>query len=279
MLGRSFGLLGDHVQSLEVIDYAGTEREITQDTDPELFFAWLGGSPGNLGVLTHVTIQVYRDEDYQGSMGLRVAHLYSKEKLRELVGYLAEMSDDQDFPRNYDLCISVYSSNVDIPKWTGISMDSILDVANGMNNMRPAIILVYAQWVPFSPHDKPDLAWFERLKNDSRLMHWLCPSRGVETKPMSELSAQWTFGGAREFDLPYVKRTYTTNSTNLSRNGWVDWVVGRMDMVMQPWFSDHRLGVQLQCFGGKNSQFAKNASNGTSYSVRTQDIRLFRSLI
>jgi hypothetical protein len=63
------------------------------------------------------------------------------------------------------------------------------------------MIVVYAQWVPFSKDDKPDMSWFEG---------------GVETKPMSELTAMCIFRNTREFDLPYVNRTYLTNSTNLS---------------------------------------------------------------
>ncbi|KAJ7797997.1 hypothetical protein B0H14DRAFT_3493062 [Mycena olivaceomarginata] len=92
-LGRSFGLFGDHVLSLEIIDHDGQEKEITRSSDPDLFFAWLGGSPGNFGVLTHFSIEV----------------------LRQLLGHLAEMSDDENFPRNYDLCISVLSADFDIP--------------------------------------------------------------------------------------------------------------------------------------------------------------------
>lgn len=38
-LGRSFGLLGDHVLSLEIIDHEGQEREITRAGDPEMFYA------------------------------------------------------------------------------------------------------------------------------------------------------------------------------------------------------------------------------------------------
>ena len=81
-LGRSFGLIGDHVRSLEIIDHASQEQEITRESDPEQFYAWLGGSPGNMGVLTHVTLEVHRDSDYVGSMGLKVVHLYEEGTLK-----------------------------------------------------------------------------------------------------------------------------------------------------------------------------------------------------
>src|SRR5207237_3938654 len=66
-----FGLFGDHVLSLEIVDHDGNSKEVTKATNPELFYAILGGSPGNFGVLTHFTIEVHRDSDYNGSRGLK----------------------------------------------------------------------------------------------------------------------------------------------------------------------------------------------------------------
>lgn len=110
-LARSFGLLGDHVVSLEIIDADGEAREVTRVSDPDLFFGLLGGSPGNLGVLTHFTIKVHRDKDYLGSRGMKALYLYEPETLEKLATILSEMADDDDFPANYDLCVSVVSSS------------------------------------------------------------------------------------------------------------------------------------------------------------------------
>lgn len=62
-LARSFGLLGDHVLSLEIMDHEGNPKGITKAADPELFFAFLGGRPGNFGVLRHFTIGAHRGSD------------------------------------------------------------------------------------------------------------------------------------------------------------------------------------------------------------------------
>lgn len=85
---------------------------MTQISDKELFFAILGGSPGNLGVITHFTVKAYRDQDYVGSKGLKSLYWYSPETLERLLGILVEMSDDETFPRNYDLCVSAVWSIV-----------------------------------------------------------------------------------------------------------------------------------------------------------------------
>ncbi|KAJ7736442.1 hypothetical protein B0H16DRAFT_1891936 [Mycena metata] len=266
-LARSFGLLGDHVLSLEIIDHNGEEKEITRSSDPELFFAWLGGSPGNFGVLTHFLIEVHRDADHQGSLGLYAMHEYDPAKLNKLLGYLAEMSDDENFPRNYDLCISVVSADANI-------QGHIDGLDDEMKESHPEIfgvdktdswrsmIFVYAQYIPLGPNDKPDLAWFERLREGS-----LGPLP-VQEKPVSNLMSQWIFRNTREFVHPYVKRVYLTKSTTLVKDGWVDWVVGRIDEIVGTTGNGQWLSVQIQCLGGNNSMFRKNAGNGTSYSWR-----------
>ena len=110
-MARSFGLFGDHVRIIEMIDHNGNEISVTKDTDPDLFFAILEGSPGNFGVITHLTLKVHRDRDHIGSRGLKALYLYNPKVLKRLVDILVKISDDPDFPPNYDLCVSVLSSS------------------------------------------------------------------------------------------------------------------------------------------------------------------------
>jgi hypothetical protein len=270
-LGRSFGLLGDHVISLEIVDHEGISKEVTKSTDPDLFFALLGGSPGNLGVLTHFTIEVFRDSDYQGSLGLKALYSYDPKVLRGLLDQLVEMSDNEDFPRNYDFCVSVLSSQFDlINLWPGLDdkMRELHPEIFGEDDLPawPRVIVVYAQWVPFTKDDRPDMSWFDRISNDA----WF--HEGVQQKPMSELTAQWIFRNVREFNHPYVKRTYTTNSRTLAKDRWPDWVSERIDAIVKPEANRCWLSAQLQCFGGNFSKFTTNANNGTSFSWRDSTI-------
>jgi FAD/FMN-containing dehydrogenase len=64
MMYRAFGLFGDHIRSFEIITANSEKVVVTQDSNPELFFAVLGGCPGNFGALTHVTIEPHRDSDH-----------------------------------------------------------------------------------------------------------------------------------------------------------------------------------------------------------------------
>ena len=270
-LGRSFGLFGDHVVSLEVIDSDGHTKEITRTSDPDMFFALLGGSPGNLGVLTHFTIDVHRDSDHEGSRGLKALYWYDTDTLKRLVNILVEMSDQQDFPRNYDFCVSVLSSSFPLldlwPEIDGVMRREHPEIYDGPEGgpgvpFWPRMIVVYAQWVPLAPGDRCDMGWFDRIAEGA------FPWPGVQEKPMSQLTAEWIFRNRREFDHPYVKRTYATKSTTLGKDGWADWVVGRIDDIVRPDRNRCWLSAQLQYYGGVNSKFTTNAGNGTAYSWR-----------
>ncbi|MCJ1360213.1 MAG: hypothetical protein MMC33_010216 [Icmadophila ericetorum] len=268
-LGRSFGLLGDYVLSLEIVDYDGNIKEITKKSNSELFYAFLGGSPGNLGVLTHLTLEVNRNSDYQGSRGMKVLYLYNVDILKRLLTILAKMSDDPDVPRNYDFCVSVLSSSFRLSDlWHKPDLDEKMKLEHPElygpdgNPFWPRSIIVYAQWVPFSKNDVYDPKWFDQFRKDAFLID------GGDPEPMSTLTAQWIFRNTREFKHPYVKRTYATKSTTLVQDGWVDWVAERIDTLVRPDNNGLWLSAQLQCFGGKFSKFTTNANNGTSYSWR-----------
>ncbi|KAL3481469.1 hypothetical protein BJX99DRAFT_218410 [Aspergillus californicus] len=266
-LGRSFGLLGDHVTSLEIVDHEAVSKEITKETDPELFYAVLGGSPGNLGILTHFTLALHRDSDYEGSRGLKALYWYDANILKRLLDILVEMSDDENFPRNYDFCISVLSSSLKLldmwPELDGEMRENHPEIY-GENDVPfwPRTIVVFAQWVPFANTDTCNTAWFDRIAKGS-IFH-----QGAKQKPMSELTSDWIFWNVREFDHPYIKRTYLTNSVTLGKDGWTSWVTDRINAIVVPEKNRCWLSAQLQCFGGKHSKFSTNADNGTSYSWR-----------
>lgn len=267
-LGRSFGLFGDHVRIIELIDHNGKELSITRETDPDLFFAILGGSPGNFGVITHLTLKVHRDRDHIGSQGLKALYLYNPATLKRLVDILVKMSDDPDFPPNYDLCVSVLSSSFKLfdlwPELDGQMREDHPEVygENGMIGW-PRTIIVYAQWVPLKPGDQMTYKrdFFSQFDQD-KIFGW------VEKKAMSKLTGDWIFRNVREFDYAYQKRAYTTNSTNLTGQGWSSWVTDRIDAIVRPEANRCWLSVQLQAYGGKESRFRTNANNGTSYSWR-----------
>lgn len=312
-LGRSFGLFGDHIIDIRLIDHNGSIQNVTKKNDADLFYAILGGSPGNFGIVTHYTVEVYRGSSYMGTVsgpngfkgphGLKGLWVYDPKVLSRLIGFIAKMSDDGEVPRGFDLCCSVLSTNFPVTTlfpelendalWKKIQQkiktalgNDVLDLLNGSF---PAIIFLYAQWCPTSKFDKYDAGvdnWFQQfrdLQNDWS-NHTLLIKEFDES--MAKMTGNWIFPKRREFDLPYVKRTYGTKSQTLQKDGWVDAVVKRVDLIYNPnqklgndktdkegEVYDHcKLSVQIQCFGGKNSRFYLNKDNGTSYSWRDSTV-------
>ncbi|KAK0510058.1 hypothetical protein JMJ35_007452 [Cladonia borealis] len=294
-LARAFGLLGDHIWGIRMIDHSGEVKEVTKKSNPELFYAITGGSPGNFGIITHWTIEAHRDQDHDfpetGARphGFKGLWLYNETVLKLLLNEVAAMADDLEMPRNFDLCCSVLSSSFPIFKLVPEldenrgKIRQLIEDAIGVDahTKWPACVVLYAQWVPMSAEDlytKEVDAWFQKFRNlDSFLKYW-CIHAGNIVKPMSQMTGEWLFTNPREFDHPYEKRTYMTNSTTLAKGKWVDQVSDQINQVIPPslkhfdLWTNCFLSIQIQAMGGKYSQYFANRNNGTAYSWRDSTV-------
>ncbi|KAF9949220.1 hypothetical protein BGZ72_008980 [Mortierella alpina] len=267
-LGRSFGLLADHVEKFHIITADGEDRWVRRDdpNDKDLFFAVLGGSPGNFGVLTRVTIKVHKDSSHPKSRGLKVAYPYSRERLKSLLDVMVEMTENKDLDADFDYCVTVLSEY------------KATDGANTEDGIRTSSTgLNWANLEGKTQAYKPEI--FDDIKKAA-----MCDSPQIlvndrKPTPMSQLAADWIFQNIREFNLRYVKRTYMSNSTTLKADGWTDWVSGRVDAIEGDLNSGCKLSVQIQHFGGTRSRFFTNNQedqkrhrNTTSFSWRDTNI-------
>jgi FAD/FMN-containing dehydrogenase len=55
ILGRTFGFASDYLRTADIVTADGQLRQVSADSDPDLFFALRGGKP-NLGIVTSMTI-------------------------------------------------------------------------------------------------------------------------------------------------------------------------------------------------------------------------------
>lgn len=307
-LGRSFGLFGDHVRTIRMVGHDGVIRDVTKQTDAQLFYAILGGSPGNFGIVTHYIVEVYQAKDYLGSpakgfdyggpRGIKGLWVYSPDVLSKLLTSVAEMAGDPEFPRGFDICVSVLSTDFPItslfPKlrnadvWEKIQekIKNFVreELFKWLQGSFPASIILYAQWCPTSKDDKYDAnvdKWLEKFRELDRLEDSSLQMSEFKID-MSKMTGKWIFPQQREFDLPYNKRAYSTNSKTLKEDGWVKAAVDRIDLIYNEKhyiddkeedkgyqrFVNLKLAVQIQCFGGNKSHFNLNKDNGTSYSWR-----------
>ncbi|KAF9562030.1 hypothetical protein EC968_005409 [Mortierella alpina] len=240
---RGFGLLADCIQRIRIINADGevqwVERGIQRDK--ELFFALVGGSPGNYGVVTDVTMTVYKDQDYPKSRGLHVRLDYNYDLLKRLLTVMAEQDDTEDTPADFDYSLTVVS-------------DRLIEG-------RPGGIMVFAQWANLQGKDQVyDPAFFTKIKNAIGPMPPRMPHDGklyndIEL-PMSQLAAHWVFPVAREFQLPYIKRAYITESKTINKDGWATWAADRVDAIRNT--PGCYGSAQFQYVGGKHSRFRLN---------------------
>lgn len=193
------------------------------------------------------------------------------------------MADTPEFPRNFDLCVSVVSRSYKLfslepdlkDHLDELYPESPNDPSNDPDILHPAVVVLYAQWVPMSKDDlytSEVAAWFQKFQDLAKFAIIAKPL----TMLMSQMTGEWLFTAPREFDYPYDKRAYLTNSTTLVQDNWVDVVVPQIskviDVINLELWSNCFLSVQIQCFGGNKSQFFVNRNNGTSYSWRDSTV-------
>eukprot|EP00611_Tribonema_gayanum_P029130 TRINITY_DN769_c0_g1_i1.p1 TRINITY_DN769_c0_g1~~TRINITY_DN769_c0_g1_i1.p1 ORF type:complete len:478 (-),score=175.71 TRINITY_DN769_c0_g1_i1:712-1977(-) len=270
-LSRAFGLFGDHIVAIRIITADQEVRELTRDSavaaDQELFWAVLGGSPGNFGVLTHVTIRPRHDEDHPNAHGMKFYALYKKEKAQKLLQIMAEMAADDEFPGDYDYCVTVVSAGQSIlPAYDFRDIDAYMRTRHpgtyGDNDKMgwPAAIVVYVQWANLGGAGQTfDDAWFNKIKSAASegIVKPIFELKADKPTKMSQMTDFWVFKNVREFEMPYKKRTYATNSTDLAATGWAAATAQRIEDLERDFANGCNAMVQIQHYGGRHSAFAR----------------------
>ncbi|KAF4453648.1 hypothetical protein F53441_3657 [Fusarium austroafricanum] len=257
-----FGLLGDYITEIRMIDNEGKVKHIKKEDKEtaELFYAILGGSPGNFGVITHYTTMAFQAKSYMGIENEIKTSDGTPKKFHGPHG----MSDENTAPRGFDLCVNVLSMDFPITKlfpafmndknWEKLQgiIERILPdkIRAILKGKLPPIIVLYAQWCPLGDQQKYDEsvdAWFEQFRALNKL----------------DL-------GCFEFD------EFDADMATMM-------VVERLKLICDPFekldddnkvpikndlYDNCKISAQIQCFGGENSMFYKNGDNGTSYSWR-----------
>ena len=281
-LYRAFGLFADHVKVIEIITADAEKKLVTRESNSDLFFAILGGSPGSFGVITHVVIEPHRDADHPNSRGLFAIYLYDAERLRRLLKLATEFGNDDSLPIDYDYTVTMLTFSQDFislyPNMDNHMRERHPDLYGGLgkeaSSANPSGIVVFAQWSNTQgkdqPYDDAVAQWFKRIKEAA---HGLDVSgmfgnylENEHHVPMSKLTHYWIFLKVREFELPYIKRGYFTGEK--VGDDWVDSFVQYVIEVQSNLSgTDCKISAQIQSLG-KASKVFLNKDNGTSYNWR-----------
>ncbi|MFG2356881.1 FAD-binding protein [Streptomyces sp. NPDC048521] len=92
LLGRSLGYAADHVRSLTMVTADGELRRVTPQSEPELFWAVLGGK-GNFGVVTEMEFQAFPVSRFYGG-GIYFAGEHLAQVLEAWQAWLPGVGED-----------------------------------------------------------------------------------------------------------------------------------------------------------------------------------------
>lgn len=284
---RAFGLFADHIEAFKIVDDKGVHRTVARNTgvpeDQDLFFAVLGGSPGNFGVLTHLIIKPMIDGDYSGSRGMKRMTLYSRKHLQALLELMVDFANDDKMPAGFDFSVTMMSSASRALErlWPGLDVQIKQNFPQLFGHdaipLWPPFIIVYAQWSDL-PEERGqyDPDWFARIKQamgpslPTVVGELDAPFTSSFEGPMSlsRLAEAWIYKNVREFDRPYVKRAYSTNSTTLKKKKWSSWVAGRIHEIEASLLNGCKLATQFFYWGGSKSKLVTQDDGKTAYSWR-----------
>ncbi|ETI20449.1 hypothetical protein G647_08485 [Cladophialophora carrionii CBS 160.54] len=286
-LGRSFGLLGDRIRAIRILNHTG-ESEMITTCDPKAH-AILGGVAGSFGVVTHYSFQAFADEDFDfpdtnsRPHGFKGVWRYNQPALKLLLNEVATMADDSSLPPNFDLSVNVFSASFPmlrlIPKLKDNPHNPIESTTGEQpghtNSTWPACIVVFAQWVPMSREDKYTAqvdAWFQRFRDLTTVKN-CCIHTEELVQPMSTMTGEWLFRGSREFDLPYIRRMYLTKSRAMAQSGWVETTALQIDRILDTSRASSLsqscyLAAKIQCLGGNLTQPSDAQFRGESCEKR-----------
>lgn len=271
---REFGLFADAVEFLDLILADGSSRRVRRDAtnplDSDLFFAMLGGSPGNIAVLTHIGLRAFRDIDYR-ARGLKAFYRFTPERLERLLGLVSETITS---PSHYDLTISVMSGSQIILPPSQPTLDSILQDKHpeAYGRVRfpawPMLILVQAQWSDAKTSQEDPMPWFNKIRDTAgpagmwALLRHFDPVGVIEPeveRPMSELCRAWLYGNVREYNMAYEKRAFISN--RIPSAGWTKWIAKQIRHIPAG------CNVCAQVFAG-GGQYRALADGRTAFSWR-----------
>lgn len=300
--GRSHGWFCDHITHFRLITADLETRVVRKPAlgqpdkeNDDLWFAIVGGSPGNFGIVTEMTIKPLWDKDYPESRTSTIYMHYSREAHEALLQIVAEYNDKDDLPADFNLCAFVLGSYPLVlrPNIDTRMMSQHPEIYGEGLEPHPSVLGIWATWCnldggEYSQEAKDFFAAIEAKTRPhvsiideiftkimatifGKVMPILTPDKAV---PMSALTRAYSFP-KRVHANPYVSGTWCGQSMSLTTNGFAKWGAEVTSEVedQEGCYPDFEWVV---C-GGKHSKNKTNAlTNPTSVAWRDLTILCFQ---
>jgi hypothetical protein len=285
---RSFGLLSDNVAGFEMWtadNPAQNPRIVLRDNpaDRDLFFAVLGGSPGNFGIVTRVYLNLLHDSDHPNARGLKIVAPFEVGVLEKLYGLMVDFVQTNDL--GFDFCVTSAAAPVQYLRDVlgDESYDAYIrlnypeeygrdpsDPRSDPSTLAFPTILVFVQFSNLGgATERYDPTFCNKIKTAMAPHGLILHDDGTPSVP-SQLNSLWIFPGVREFDFPYIKNAQVTLQTTFP--GWAAFAANWINFMQQQQPKGIMVFTQCQYFGGYNSAMYKNRNNGTAFSWRETTI-------
>lgn len=236
----TFGVMIDYLLRFDIILPDGAKRTVARDSkdpgDGDLWFAVLGGSPGNFGVVTSITVKYLKDEDYPKARCFKAAWFFRAEALQELVQIVNEINDDPNSDPDFGLSVMALGAEYDEEtRWWSLLPETFdekmmkkypqLVGKDGFHWVVPTIV-VYGAWTNSKGPSQPDgdvTKVFDRFREvggmlPSGLVDKLFPSDGMQDgehpMPISQIMKSLTFENPREFNMSAKKLAWFGKNTH-----------------------------------------------------------------
>ena len=279
MVGRSHGLLADHVLAFDIILASGQKEHIerpvkgeTSQHNDDVYYAVLGGGKGgDFGIVTHWEFRPLRDVDYPNAECYTFLWLWSKEKMQRVVNRMAELSKlcaNKTVPCDYEFMLSITGfgfMNL-LPEWIEKALQEL-----GFGDDSIPIPPLIHMWMCFTNKDGKDVKfddqWFESFTAEDVCGEPLLAHRLPKTAVSKGLAEHFIMKQDREMDYPFVKRFRVTMDLP---DGFAETYTERMSEITNfPELLCQHLVSQMQIYAG--GAVAENGKAGiTSYSWREQ---------
>jgi hypothetical protein len=291
IISPAFGMMIDHVISARLITADGIKRDLvrpvpgqTDADNDDLWFCLFGGSPGNYGILTDVTVKYLKDADYPKTVGIKLAWPYTKENAAKVMQLVAEVNDDEELAHSINVSALILGSefygNVHVPPGPNPpTYDDFMTLSHPelagepkFHYYLPMIAVVGAFSNPggAAQDDSFVQTVFQKFRD---IRGWeiaglISPDMimdGTTRTGMSTILKQLTWENPREFTLSYHKMTFFCDTrlvsrpnTNIGGHTFAQYIADQIDRlagVRSFWkYPGIKVGVQIAVVGGPGMQ-------------------------
>jgi len=286
----AFGLQADWVYAIEIITADLQKLYITRDTtnttEADLFFSTIGGSPGNFGIITHVTYNCLKDSDYPRSVGAYWWYKYEENSFRKLIDKFWQDAADNILPEGYSLDIQLLNADEPDDVDDG-GLDYLMckkhpklygyeDNKCKVMNQTVQIVWVWANLNGENETYNKDYlrsydGFLERIPNILVRLAGFSAFDDTEHTPMSTMIQNFCYKKVREFKKPFIKRGYMWDYEHLR-----DFEISgknHMDFYIKyiQYFSKYNVAAGFTNLASRQTAFHVH-DNKTSYSWRNSAI-------